>query len=114
MESLSVNGLDFLHDADVMNINEDYAERPSSDSAHVIDYLNNMGYVMEGNVMFKRMVWLDPNLRNELMIIYSEDLRPTGYSIPELTNGENTTDKRIQLFRILHERALSSFRIETN
>lgn len=114
METTILYSLDFLHDADVMNIDDDYKERPTSDSAHVIDYLKQMRYTMEGDVLFKRLVWLGPNLRNELMIIYSEDLRPTGYSISDLTNGKNTADKRIQLFRALHERALSSFRIQTN
>ena len=113
-DSLTMGGLTFLHDADVMNIDDDYAERPTSDSAHVIDFMKQTGYTMEGDVIFNRFVWLAPNLRNELMIIYSEDLHPIGYNIPDLTNSVNTLDKRVQLFKVIHERALSSFRIETN
>jgi len=37
--------------------------------------------------MFKRTVWLDADLRNELMMIYSEDLASTGFNVSDLTEG---------------------------
>jgi len=58
------------------------------------------------------MVWLDADLRNELMIIYSEDLRLTGYRIEDPTEGGIAVNKRTPLLKSLHERALSSFKVE--
>ena len=39
MGTMTLNGLTFLHDEDILNIDEDYRERPTSDSAHVVDFL---------------------------------------------------------------------------
>jgi hypothetical protein len=111
METMVLGGLTFLHDADVWNAEEDYAERPTSDSAHVVDYLKEHGYTLAGDTMFKRMVWLDADLRNELMIIYSETLDATGYRLPDFAEGGSAASNRVALFQALEERALSSFRI---
>ena len=81
MEALTLNGFTFLHNSYVLNIEDVYRERPTSDSAHVVDFLKEKGYVLSGDMMSKRMVWLDAALRNELMIIYSEILDPTGYRV---------------------------------
>ena len=112
METLTLKGLTFLHDADVMNIDGDYKERPTSDSAHVVDFLRENGYTLEGDTMFKRMVWLDANLRNELMIIYSEDLSPTGFRVSDLTKGGSDADKWSSISEALHQRALAGFTVE--
>jgi hypothetical protein len=99
MGTMTLGGLPFLHDGDVLNIDEDYRERPTSDSAHVVDFLKEQGYSFGGDTMFKRMLWLDPDLRNELMIIYSEDLGPHA----ELWSA---------MSEALHRRALASFSVE--
>jgi hypothetical protein len=112
MESMTLNGLTFLHDADVFNIDEDYRERPASDSAHMVDFLRSKGYTFEGDTMFKRLVWLDPDLRNELMIIYSEDLRPTGFRAADLAEGGSRADLWSSMSEALHRRALESFSVE--
>jgi hypothetical protein len=112
METMTLNGLTFLHDGDVLNIDEDYKERPTSDSAHVVEFLKGQGYTLEGETIFKRMVWLDADLRNELMIIYSEDLSPTGFRVTELTEAGSQADKRSSLFEDLHRRALASFSVK--
>jgi hypothetical protein len=112
METMTLDSLTFLHDADVMNVDADYTDRPDSDSAHALDFIKQEGYTLEGDVMYKRLVWLDPDLRNELMIIYSEDLLPTGFRIADLAEGSQAIDRRNSLFRDLHERALSSFRVD--
>lgn len=102
METITIGGLTFLHDADVLNIDEDYRERPTSDSAHVVDFLKDKGFTLSSNVMFKRLVWLDADLRNELMIIYTEAFGPAGGS---------TTSEWPRLAQELQERALASFKI---
>ena len=111
METMTLNHLTFLHDADVLNIDVDYAERPTSDSAHVVDFLTQKGYTLTGDTMFKRLVWLDANLRNELMIIYSEDLRSTGLRASDPGTEDPAAAERGAIFQALHERALSSFKI---
>jgi hypothetical protein len=111
MQTLTLNGLTFLQDANMLNIDEDYRERPTSDSAHVVDFLRKKGYTLEGDTLFKRMVWLDADLRNELMIIYSEDLAPSGFRLPDLTQGGTHADKWSALSSSLHERALASFTV---
>jgi len=111
MEVLTLNGLIFLHNSYVMNIENAHRERPTSDSAHVVDYLKAKGYVLSGDMMSKRMVWLDAALRNELMIIYSDILDPTGYRVSELTEGGPSAAEWPALSQALHERALASFTI---
>jgi hypothetical protein len=112
MGTMTLNGLTFLHDADVLNIDEDYRERPTSDSAHVVDFLKARGYSFGGDTMFKRMVWLDPDLRNELMIIYSEDLGSTGFRIEDLAKGGPHAGQWSAISDTLHQRALASFSVE--
>ena len=111
MEVLTLNGLIFLHNSYVMNIENAHRERPTSDSAHVVDYLKAKGYVLSGDMMSKRMVWLDAALRNELMIIYSDILDPTGYRVSDLTEGGTSAAEWPALSQALHERALGSFTI---
>ena len=111
METMSLNGFTFLHDASVSNIDEAYRERPTSDSAHMVDFLKDKGYLLGGDAMLKRLVWLDPDLRNELMIIYAEDLRPTGFQAAELSTGGSQADKWSSISEGLHQRALGSFSV---
>lgn len=109
MERMTIDGLTFLHDAGVLNIDEDYKERPTSDSAHVVEFMKAHGYTLDGDTMFKRLVWLDPDLRNELMIIYSEDLRPTGFRAADLAEGGSQSEHWSSMSEALHRRALASF-----
>ena len=112
METIVLKELTFLHDADVSNIDDDYNERPTSDFAHVVNFLKEKGYLFEGDAMFKRLVWLDGDLRNELMIIYSEGLASTGHKIADLSKGGMVTAEWLDLSRSLHERALASFVVQ--
>ena len=61
--------------------------------------------------MSHRMVWLDADLRNELMIIYSELLEVTGYSLSDLTEGSPAAAEWTAISQALQERSLSSFKI---
>lgn len=111
MKTITLGGLEFLHDSDVLNIDEDYRDRPTSDSAHVVNFMKDKGYRLEGDTMFKRLVWLDANRRNELMIIYSETLEPTGYRPSDLAQGGPAAAEWTAISRGLEERALASFKI---
>ena len=79
MDTLILNGFTFLHNAYPMNVEEVYQARPTSDSAHAVDFFREKGYRLTGDILSHRMVWLDEERRNELMIIYSEILGSTGY-----------------------------------
>jgi hypothetical protein len=109
MDTLTLNGFTFLHNSYPMNIEEVYGERPTSDSAHAVDFLKEKGYLLTGDIMSHRMVWLDEERRNELMIIYSEQLGPTGFQADELTEGGSQAEKWSSISEALHQRALASF-----
>ena len=111
MEVLNLNGLTFLHNTYPMNIDEVVQERPTSDSAHVVDFLREKEYTLSGDLISHRMVWLDADLRNELMIIYSEVLGPTGYHVSDLIeDGPAAREWRV-LSQALQGHSLASFRI---
>jgi hypothetical protein len=111
LETLSLNGFTFLHNTYPVNIEEAYEERPNSDSAHAIDFLKEKGYQLTGDIMSHRMVWLDADQRNELMIIYSEVLDATGYRPSDLVEQGPAATEWPALAQMLQERSLSSFKI---
>jgi hypothetical protein len=111
MEPLNLNGFPFLHNAEPFNIEESYEARPTSDLAHVVDFLREKGYLLTGDMMYHRMVWLDADLRNELMIIYSEVLDTTGYHLADVAEGGPAASEWAALSKALQERSLSSFKI---
>lgn len=110
---LELAGYEFLHDADVLNIDEDLQQRPDSDSAHVVSYLREQGYDLSGDTFFKRLVWLDWAKRNELMLIYSEDLKALGLERAEVAKLDKRSPQWAELEQELHQRALKSFTILT-
>lgn len=67
--------------------------RPGSDREHVVKILERAGYRLPAEVMSVRLVQLldDPkgtgHGRHELMIIYAEDLAPTGKTVAGLTTA---------------------------
>ncbi len=62
--------------------------KPGSDSEHVQALLRAKGYEMPEGMMNVRLVHLlDDQKRKELMIIYAEDLKPTGFTVNDLMPG---------------------------
>jgi len=111
LEPLTLKGFSFLHNAEPFNIEEAYQERPTSDLAHVVDFLREKGYLLSGDFVYHRMVWLDADRRNELMIIYWEALDATGYRLADLAEGAPAAAEWAGLSQALQERSLSSFKI---
>ncbi len=111
METRDLGGFPFLHNTGRFNVEEDYQARPSSDFAHVVDFLREKGYLLTGDMMYHRMVWLDAELRNELMIIYWDVLDATGYRLPDLAEGGPDAAEWPALAQALQERSLSSFTV---
>lgn len=111
MERLSLNGINFLQDAQTMNVEEAYQERPTSDFAQVVDFLRDKGYLLTGDMMAHRIIWLDADRRNELMIIYWEVLDATGYRLSDIGEGGTAAGEWPALSQGLQERSLTSFKI---
>ena len=107
MDPLHLNGFDFLQDVHPINVEEAYEARPNSDFAHVVDFLREKGYLLTGGFILHRMVWLDEDRRNELMIIYLEALEATGYRLADVAQDGLS----LELSQALQERSLSSFKI---
>lgn len=110
MESLTLNGFRFVHNIYPMNVDEAYRERPTSDTAHVIEFFRDKGYTMSGDIISHRMVWLDDAKRNELMIIYSEVLDPHD-RLAEMTEETLLTPQWSAISQAFQERSLASFKI---
>jgi hypothetical protein len=111
LESLDIGGFPFVHDTSLINIEEVYEARPTSDYAHVIEFLQDKGYLLTGDMMSHRMLWLDTDRRNELIIMYWEALEPAGYRLTELVEGRPAAVEWPALSQALQERSLASFKI---
>jgi hypothetical protein len=92
--------------------------KPGSDTQHVRAILERAGYTAPPEVMVLRMVQLldDPkgtgHGRNELMLIYSEDLALSGKTLAELTTDGKPNANWSPVEGGLVERATEAFLIE--
>jgi hypothetical protein len=81
-----VDGLEFYLDAWVRS--EVEVAPAGSDLEHVDSLLRDKGYDAPADAMYVRLVHLpDAAMRKELMIIYVEDLAPTGLTATDLDEG---------------------------
>src|SRR5882757_1630514 len=82
----SIGGLDFYVDAWVRS--KDEQTQQGSDRQHIEELIRSKGFNMPAGMMYLRLVHLlDERKRKELMIIYGEDLSPTGLSAADLSQG---------------------------
>lgn len=94
--------------------------RAGSDREHVQALLTRAGYTIPPEVMNVRMVQLldDPKGtgrgRNELMLIYSEDLAQSGKTLAELRTDDKLSDAWGPIGEVLMKRATTSFQVERN
>lgn len=92
--------------------------RPGSDGEHVRNLLARAGYTLPAEAMSARLVQIldDPagtgRGRDELMLIYSEDLAPTGKSYSDLVRDGATTPAWEPLEPPRIARAAAAFRVE--
>ncbi len=87
--------------------------RPGSDGEHVRTLLREHGYKLPDGMMSVRLVnLLDDQKRKELMIIYSEDVAPTGFSAADLDEGGQARDRWPALETALIERATTQVSLE--
>ena len=86
--------------------------RPDSDGARARAFIRAKGWTVGPDVLTERLVWLlDSPPRNELMIIYIEDLADQRLTAGELVQGGAKQDQWPAVAAAFHQRALASFRI---
>jgi hypothetical protein len=107
----NLGGMDFYVDTWVRR--KDAEMRQGSDLEHVAALLRAKGYHMPDGMMYLRLVHLlDERKRQELMIIYAEDIAPTGFSASDLQEGGKAYDRWSSIAdRVVH-RAEKSLVIE--
>lgn len=106
---LTINGLDVHLDTWVQG--PDTAVEKGSDSEHERRLLADHGYKRPANSMYVRLVYLpDPDNRKELMVIYGEDLAPTGFTAAQLGEHGPAHDRWAAIEKGLIERATARVR----
>ena len=99
-----IGGLDFFVDTAVGS--SEQKPKADSDGEHIRALVTSRGYNWPKEFMYVRFVHLlDDAKRKELMIIYGEDLGPTGFSAVDLRKGGRAYDRWSQIEEELIERA---------
>jgi hypothetical protein len=108
---LQMNGMDFYVDTWVRG-NDDSTTR-GSDLEHILALIRGKGYKMPSGMMSVRLVHLlDEQKRKELMIIYSEDLAPTGFTTKQLQEGGSARGQWPGIEKGLIERACEKVKLQ--
>jgi hypothetical protein len=107
----TLGGMDFYVDSWLRT--KDATIESGSDREHIEAIIRAKGYRMPEAMMYVRLVHLlDKEKRKELMIIYGEDLAPTGFTAAELSEGGKAHDRWPGMANALLERAQKSITIE--
>jgi hypothetical protein len=108
---VTIGGLDFYVDTWV-SANDDKITA-GSDAEHIKALIRAHGYKMPAGMMYVRLVHLlNEQKREELMIIYGEDLAPTGFAAADLKKGGKEYDQWPAIEKSLVERAEKKLVIE--
>jgi hypothetical protein len=112
-KTANIGGLEFIADASARNIKGNPG-RPDSDGARARTFLESKGYRMvSDDVMAQRLVHLvDEAKRNELMIIYMEDLSGMGLTAADLAAGGRAADQWDEISKGLLDRAVNGMKIQ--
>jgi hypothetical protein len=90
----------------------DTEPRPDSDGARARAFLRAKGWSIGPDILLERLVWLlDTPPRNELMVIYMEDLADQGLTAAEVSEGGSARHRWAELSEAFHRRATESFRV---
>lgn len=105
-KTANIGGLDFIADAYARNVKANPG-RPDSDGSRARAFLEKQGYrMMSDEVMSQRLVYLtDETKRNELMIIYLEDLSGMKLTAADLAAGGSAAARWEEISKGLLERA---------
>jgi len=110
--SVQIGGLEFIADAYPRNIKANPG-RPDSDGTRARTFLESKGYRMASDdLLSQRLVHLvDETRRNELMVIYIEDLSPTGLVAADFAEGGRAAARWPDISKGLLERAVGGMKI---
>jgi hypothetical protein len=107
----SIGGLDFYVDTWVKSGAE--KSEPDSDGEHIRSLIDEHQYKMPEGMMSVRLVHLlDAEKRKELMIIYGEDLAPTGFTAADLGKSGKAYNQWPIIESGLIERAKRSLKLD--
>ncbi len=107
----TIGGMDFFVDSWVRGGDEKFDA--GSDREHIESLIHNKGYSMPSGMMYIRLVHLlDDQRRKELMIIYGEDLAPTGFTVADLEKNGKAYDQWPALQNSLLEHAEAKIKLE--
>jgi hypothetical protein len=111
-KTVTIGGLEFIADAWARNIKANPG-RPDSDGYLARSFLGAKGYRWAtDDVLSQRLVHLvDARKRNELMIIYAEDLSAMRLTAKDLTPGGRSAGQWEDISKALLERALKGIDI---
>lgn len=102
---ITIKGLAFHLDTWVQRA--DKTVEKDSDSEHERRLLTAQGYTRPANGMYVRLVHLpDAEQRKEVMVIYGEDLAPSGFTAAQLGEHGSAHDRWPTIEKALIERAL--------
>lgn len=105
-KTINLGGLEFIADAYARNVNANPG-RPDSDGSRARAFLESKGFRMASDeALAQRLVHLvDESKRNELMIIYMEDLAGTGFTAADLASSGRAAAQWDSISKGLLERA---------
>jgi len=107
----TIGGLEFIVDTSTRGKDD---KMTSSDREHLKALIEAKGYTLPENMMSVRLVHLlNEQKRRELMIIYAEDLAPTGFTAGDLQKGGKGHDEWPTIEKGLIERAEKRIVIST-
>ncbi len=108
---IAIGGLDFY--VDTWAKPSDQKPTPASDEEHIRNLIDAKGYTMPVGMIYVRLVHLlDDQKRKELMIIYAEDVAPSGYAAVDLRENGKHHDQLSLIDKGLIERAAQRISIE--
>jgi hypothetical protein len=111
-KTVEVGGLQFIADSAARNMKINVS-RPDSDGSRARAFLESKGYrLASDDVLWQRLVHLvDEAKRNELMIIYMEDLSAQGMRASDLWKGGRAESQWDDVARQLLDRAVRNMKI---
>ena len=110
---VNIGGLDFFADAAARSLKGNLG-RPDSDGARARAFLSAKGFKMRGTeFLSQRLVHLvDEAKRNELMIIYVEDMSDTGLTAADLAEGGPARARWNEIAAGLLDRAQKNLKVK--
>ena len=106
----TIGGMDFYVDTWVRGSDQKFDA--GSDREHIESMIRNKGYTMPSGMMYVRLVHLlDDQKREELMIIYGEDLAPTGFTVADLQKNGKAYDQWPAIQEALVNRAKQNIKV---